>query len=67
METTPSDFHQKHDQRQLEALAMLDDSALAELTAKAIESHRALGKLIVTICRIQDERHGESSDQEALF
>lgn len=67
METTPSDFYQKHDQRQIEALSALDDSALTELTAKAIESHRALGKLIMTIYRIQDERHNKYSNQEALF
>lgn len=67
METTPLDFHQKHEQRQVEALSALDDSVLAELTAKAIESYRALGKLIMTIYYIQDERNGEYSNQEALF
>ena len=67
METTPLDFYQKHNQRQVEALSALDDSALAELTAKAIESHRALDKLIMTIYYIQDGQHDGSSSQGDLF
>lgn len=63
METTPTDFDQKHQQREIEALKQLDDKTLASMKQDALENYTAIEKLILTISRIQDEREV----QEALF
>lgn len=63
METIQSDFDQKHNERELEALKQLDDETLESMKQDALENCTALEKLILTISRIQDER----GSQEALF
>ena len=62
MEVLPSDFDQKHNEYQLEALKQLDDETLESMKQDALENCTALEKLILTISRIQDER-----EQDALF
>ena len=63
MEVLPSNFDQKHNERQLEALKQLDNETLESMKQGALEKYTALEKLILAISRIQDERES----QEALF
>ena len=63
METTPTDFGQQHQQRDIETLKQLDDETLESMKQDALENYTALERLILTISRIQDEREA----QETLF
>lgn len=63
METMPTNFDQKHQQREVEALKQLDNETLESMKQDALENYAALEKLILAISRIQDEREA----QEALW